>query len=107
MDRDFSANLVTTGEAAPAHSDFADNTVEIQLPMVRRFFPDVPIVAVHSPASERAVRLGAAVTSLVSARGLKAVFIGSADLTHYGPNYGFSPKGTGAAARGWVKAVSL
>jgi hypothetical protein len=29
--------------------------------------------------------------------------IGSTDLTHYGPNYGFSPKGQGEAAERWVR----
>jgi MEMO1 family protein len=103
MDRNLAADLVSSGEAVAAYSDFADNTVEIQLPLVRRFFPDVRMIAIHSPASERAVRLGAAVSSLLTARGLTAVYIGSADFTHYGPNYGFSPKGTGAAALRWVK----
>jgi MEMO1 family protein len=103
LDRDLSADLVSSGEAVAAYSDFADNTVEIQLPLVRRFFPDTPMIAVHSPASQRALQLGLAVNSLLSARGLTAVYIGSADLTHYGPNYGFSPKGTGAAALRWVK----
>jgi AmmeMemoRadiSam system protein B len=29
--------------------------------------------------------------------------IGSTDLTHYGPNYGFTPQGTGPAALAWVR----
>ena len=29
--------------------------------------------------------------------------IGSTDLTHYGFNYGFIPKGTGASAVNWVR----
>ena len=31
---------------------------------------------------------------------------GSTDLTHYGPNYGFAPKGDGAEALKWVKEVN-
>ncbi len=103
MDYDLSADLVSSGEAVAAYRDFADNTVEIQLPLVRRFFPDVKMIAVHSPASRRAVQLGLAISSMLSAKGLTSVHIGSADLTHYGPNYGFSPKGTGAEALRWVK----
>ena len=29
--------------------------------------------------------------------------IGSTDLTHYGPNYGFVPRGLGASSVEWVK----
>ena len=31
---------------------------------------------------------------------------GSTDLTHYGPNYGWSPKGYGPEAVKWVKEVN-
>ena len=103
LDGDLSADLVSSGAAIAAYGDFADNTVEIQMPLVRRFFPGVPVIAVHSPASQRAVQLGKFVNTLLSARNLSAVYIGSADLTHYGPNYGFIPKGTGSAALKWVK----
>jgi AmmeMemoRadiSam system protein B len=34
--------------------------------------------------------------------GLAAVLVASTDLTHYGPAYGFEPKGRGPAALGWV-----
>ena len=40
---------------------------------------------------------------MLAEKGLSAVFLGSSDLTHYGPNYGFSPKGTGSDAVDWVK----
>jgi AmmeMemoRadiSam system protein B len=32
--------------------------------------------------------------------------VGSTDLTHYGPNYGFVPKGAGAEAERWVRDVN-
>jgi AmmeMemoRadiSam system protein B len=31
------------------------------------------------------------------------VVIGSTDLTHYGPNYGFTSKGVGSTAVDWVR----
>jgi hypothetical protein len=36
-------------------------------------------------------------------QGRSAVAIGSTDLTHYGRNYGFMPKGAGEAALRWSK----
>ena len=38
--------------------------------------------------------------------GLSLKVIGSTDLTHYGPNYGFSPAGTGKAGVAWVKETN-
>ncbi len=103
MDRALSEDLASRGEALRATPGFADNTVEVLLPFVKHFFPQTPIVAVHAPSSKRAVRLGEMVDSLMQEKGLTAVYLGSADLTHYGPNYGFAPMGSGAAAVKWVK----
>jgi len=36
----------------------------------------------------------------------KVAVIGSTDLTHYGPNYGFSPAGQGERALSWVRDVN-
>jgi hypothetical protein len=103
MDSESCAELVSLGEAVAASRSFSDNTVEIQLPFVRRFFPEVPVIALHSPASDVAIKLGEAVDGLLSKKGLTAIYLGSADLTHYGPNYGFTPQGTGMDAVRWVK----
>ncbi|MFH0822138.1 MAG: AmmeMemoRadiSam system protein B [Pseudomonadota bacterium] len=103
LDTEFSRRLVETGHAAAAPRGFEDNTVEILLPFVRYFFGDVPVLAVHSPASADALSLAEAVMAELAGTSLTAVFIGSADLTHYGPNYGFSPKGSGVSAVEWVK----
>jgi len=37
---------------------------------------------------------------------LSLLAFGSTDLTHYGPNYGWAPKGFGAEAVKWVKEVN-
>jgi MEMO1 family protein len=103
MDAQVASNLVSQGTAVAASRMFSDNTVEIQLPLVKHFFPNVPVVAIHAPASTAAVELGKTLAELLGKQGLTAAYIGSADLTHYGPNYGFSPKGTGPAAVQWVK----
>lgn len=103
IDQAFSEELVSRGEALKAGARFTDNTVEVLLPFVKHFFPRTPLIAVHSPSSMRAIHLGDAVDSLLQEKQFTAVYIGSADLTHYGSNYGFSPMGSGAAALKWVK----
>ena len=47
--------------------------------------------------------LGDALKQAESSLSKKLVPVGSTDLTHYGPNYGFNPKGSGPEALKWVK----
>jgi MEMO1 family protein len=103
MDSEAARELIAKGHAIAPPRGFEDNTVEVQLPMIRRFFQNAPLIAFHSPSSEKAIQLAAAVDDLLKSRNLTAIFLGSADLTHYGPNYGFIPHGTGASAVRWVK----
>lgn len=103
LDQSTSDYLMAEGIAVAAPRTFSDNTVEVQLPMVKHFFPEVPVIAIHSPSSDAARALGSAMESYMQGKGLIAVYIGSADLTHYGPNYGFIPRGKGLEALKWVK----
>jgi hypothetical protein len=80
-----------------------DNTIEIQLAMVKYFFPKAKLVAMRSPLSLRAETLGKEVAAIAKKEGIAIVAIGSTDLTHYGPNYGFLKKGVGPASVEWVK----
>jgi AmmeMemoRadiSam system protein B len=89
---------------APEHP--GDNTMEIQLPMVKYFFPQAKVMAVRAPHSQRAMELGQAVAQVAQELNLSLLAFGSSDLTHYGPNYGWSPKGYGPAAVKWVKEVN-
>ncbi|OLS15910.1 MAG: hypothetical protein RBG13Loki_0450 [Promethearchaeota archaeon CR_4] len=83
-----------------------DNTVEIQLPFVKYFFPDSKAVHFRAPPSGKAIKLGAAIAQSAKKMNEKVVVVGSTDLTHYGPNYGWSPKETGKDAVKWVKEVN-
>ncbi|MDD2903227.1 MAG: AmmeMemoRadiSam system protein B, partial [Syntrophales bacterium] len=49
------------------------------------------------------VALGEAVAAIAADKKLSLLAFGSTDLTHYGPNYGWAPKGFGPAAVQWVK----
>ncbi len=80
-----------------------DNTIEVQLPFVKYFFPDSRILAVGVAPRSEALEIGEKVASYVMKRGVEVVVIGSTDLTHYGPNYGFAPKGVGDQAVRWVR----
>lgn len=80
-----------------------DNTIELQLPMLKFTWPQARVVAVQVPPEQQAMQMGAWAAEQAEQRGLRAVAIGSTDLTHYGPHYGFTPKGSGAEALRWAK----
>jgi AmmeMemoRadiSam system protein B len=80
-----------------------DNTIELQLPFVKYFFDNVKIVPIGVPPHKESLKIGKAVVEIGSMLGLKINVLGSTDLTHYGPNYGFTPKGTGQAAHDWTR----
>jgi AmmeMemoRadiSam system protein B len=83
-----------------------DNTIEVQLPMVKYFFPKARVLALRGPHSAKAVELGEAVAAVAQELKVSLLAFGSTDLTHYGPNYGWAPKGFGPGAVKWVKEVN-
>ncbi|MCX7028891.1 MAG: AmmeMemoRadiSam system protein B [Spirochaetes bacterium] len=85
---------------------WADNTVEVQLPFARYFFPEARCLGMRAPPSPRAGELGRAIAEAARAAGIRVAVVGSTDLTHYGPNYGFAPVGSGARAVDWVSGVN-
>jgi AmmeMemoRadiSam system protein B len=82
---------------------YADNTVEVQLPLLRHLLPGARALALRAAPSEEALRLGETLAELGHSLGKKLAVVGSTDLTHYGSSYGFSPRGSGSAAVSWVK----
>jgi len=103
MDTEFARSLMKKIEVKTESPASGDNTMEIQLPMIKYFFPDSKLLAIRSPSSLKAERLGEEVARLANEKGLAILAIGSTDLTHYGPNYGFVRKGTGSSALRWVR----
>ena len=90
----------------PAVPARPDNAAEVHMPFVKHFFPDAELLMMGVEASERALEIGQTVARICQEQGRKAVFVGSTDLTHYGPNYGFSPQGSGQEAVDWVRTVN-
>ena len=80
-----------------------DNTLELQLPFIKYFFPETKILPMGVPPNTGSLRIGEKVAELAETLERKVMVLGSTDLTHYGFNYGFTPKGVGETAVGWVK----
>jgi AmmeMemoRadiSam system protein B len=104
--QDFLRTLMKKVEVKKESPSSGDNTIEIQLAIIKYFFPEAKLLAIRPPFSPKAIELGREIAGIASDEGLSILAIGSTDLTHYGPNYGFLIKGTGPASVEWVKNVN-
>ena len=98
-------------DAGPAESNCnahrGEHSIEVQIPFIQQLFPGAKILPVLTPPSEQAITLGRNIGSLISQQKQKKIIcIGSTDLTHYGPRYGFTPMGTGHEALEWADQVN-
>jgi MEMO1 family protein len=82
---------------------YSDNTVEIQLPFIKYLFEDVMLLYLRVSPTAVAIELGKNLNEIANDIGRRIAVVGSTDLTHYGPAYGFSPAGKGEAAVEWVR----
>lgn len=83
----------------------ADNTLEVHLPMAAYRYPQAQAVLVRVPNDLTALDFGRHLAE-VSARSRRRFFVlGSTDLTHYGPTYGFEPGGEGFEGRAWARTL--
>jgi len=85
---------------------YRDNTVEVLLPMVHYFFPDARLLWLRLGAGSESFEYGKIISKTAAKLNRKVNVIASTDLTHYGANYGFSPKGGGKPALDWVREVN-
>ncbi len=83
-----------------------DNAAEVHMPFVKHFFPKAELLMLGVPAAETALEIGDAVEKTTKRFQRKAVFIGSTDLTHYGPQYNFADHGSGPDAQHWVRSTN-
>jgi len=82
---------------------YQDNTVEVLLPIVRYFFSESRLLWLRFPSELSSYEAGSILAETAADLGRRIVVLSSTDLTHYGRNYGFSPKGMGKPALEWVK----
>ncbi len=80
-----------------------DNTIEVILPVIQYFFGNVEITAIYMPPGKRSKEI---TTLLYEKYNKSSIFIGSADLTHYGPRFGFFHRDKSMSAVDWVKNVN-
>ena len=85
----------------------SEHSIEVQVPFIQHLFEGAEILPVIVPPGEQAISLGETVGEIISGDSeKKIVCIGSTDLTHYGPRYGFTPMGVGQEACNWASRVN-
>lgn len=85
----------------------SEHSIEVQVPFIQYLFAGAKILPILVPPREQAVALGTSVGDIIKRdEKKKIVCIGSTDLTHYGPRYGFTPMGTGLEGLRWADSVN-
>lgn len=85
-------------------TDFTqDNTIELQMPFIKYLLNPTSVLAMGVPPVPDSLAIGRAAVDWAIQAGVRIKIIGSTDLTHYGVNYGYTPKGTGQDALDWVR----
>ncbi|OHD80043.1 MAG: AmmeMemoRadiSam system protein B [Spirochaetes bacterium RIFOXYC1_FULL_54_7] len=79
-----------------------DNTLEVHLPFAAYRFPGVRAVLARVPNDASAVAFGRRLADIAAGSTRRFYVLGSTDLTHYGPSYGFEPGGSGAEGKAWA-----
>ncbi len=107
VDQDLAGAILEAGTAeADPDAHAYEHSIEVQLPFIQHLFGPVRIVPVAVPANDSAVRLGESLGALIKASPKTIVCVGTTDLTHYGPGYGFTPMGVGRQALEWASRVN-
>ncbi|MHC4474454.1 MAG: AmmeMemoRadiSam system protein B [Planctomycetota bacterium] len=107
IDEDLAKQLLAAGPAvSDAQAHYSEHSIEVEVPLVQHLFAGAKILPVIVPPTDEAVELGRNVADIIGSSEKKVVCLGSTDLTHYGPSYGFTPAGTGSEALKWASEIN-
>ncbi|MCX5633485.1 MAG: AmmeMemoRadiSam system protein B [Phycisphaerae bacterium] len=109
IDEELAAAIIRKNKSAKPNPEAHryEHSIEVQVPFIQYLFKDAKIVPILAPPAEAVIAVGSTVGECIKAAGdKKIVCIGSTDLTHYGPRYGFNPKGSGPDGIEWAKNVN-
>ncbi len=83
-----------------------EHSLEVQMPFVAALFPYAKVVPIMVMPGPKADAVGDAVGRALEAYQYNAMIVGTTDLTHYGPNYGYIPEGVGGEGNRWARLVN-
>ncbi len=85
------------------HAHVGEHSIEVQLPIIKYFFPMAEIVPITMPPRKDSHIAGQEIFKSINKLNKEIIIIGTTDFTHYGDNYGFAPSGFGPSALDWMK----
>lgn len=91
-------------EDEPPHR--VEHSIEVQVPLIQYLTPSARLLPILVPHLADGPTIGRIVAEQAGLLGRSTLFVGSTDLTHYGPRYGFTPKGVGPAGLQWAREVN-
>lgn len=98
-----SVAMPLSAEPESAEEYYDDNAVEVLMPMLRALWPNTPTLVVGVPPDADPGTVGGEIAAQVASAGYdNPAVIGSVDLTHYGPDHNYRPRGSGPEAHRWV-----
>jgi len=108
VDEELAIAILSNGTAiSDLDAHHSEHSIEVQVPFIQYLFAGSKILPIVVSPGEQAVKLGTSVGQIISRDNQKKIIcIGSTDLTHYGPHYGFVPMGVGAEALKWASKVN-
>jgi len=108
IDEELADAVVESGTAvSDANVHLTEHGIEVQVPFIQYLFPGSRILPIRAWPNDMAIKAGEIVGSIIASDDeRKIVCIGSTDLTHYGPGYGFVPMGTGQKGINWAFDVN-
>ena len=107
IDEELAQEVVGTKAAvSDPQSHMSEHSIEVQVPFIQHLFTDAKILPILVPPIEAALTLGTSIGDIINRREKKIICIGSTDLTHYGPRYGFTPMGAGAEGLNWASDIN-
>jgi AmmeMemoRadiSam system protein B len=108
LDEELADAVMKSGTAVgDASAHIPEHSIEVQVPFIHYLFAGAKILPILVPPTEEAIPLGTYIGELIAQDEQKKIIcLGSTDLTHYGPRYGFIPQGTGEKALAWAKEVN-
>ena len=108
IDEELADAVLSVGPAvSDAGAHRAEHSIEVQVPFIQYLFGGAKILPIIVPPIKQAVALGNSIGQIINKdEHKKIVCIGSTDLTHYGPRYGFTPMGVSEDALKWADSVN-
>jgi MEMO1 family protein len=105
--RDLAHDLIAEELIVASHAAHQrEHAIEVQLPFVKALIPDAQVVPISVRPTAEAIQVGQVVGERLGRDPRRIAVVGSTDLTHYGPAFGFEPRGAGPAGRDWARDVN-